>query len=175
MAKAVKIQINFIRIGVASSRFHSVLISSLYCFVYVLLLMIASCGDTNNAYGIKIDELSNYIRSLTDAKKVYVIPATGCGGCINEAMRFVKKNYKSKDLYIIITRVNDTKVVKNWLGSELLGAANLYIDKTNKIGSFGYSQIYPFTVEWDGNKISEILFLEAQNIEITNSKLNNDE
>lgn len=137
-----------------------------FCFIAALFLFVTiSVSCSSRIEGIDAVGLGRYVNKITDCKNVFVIPATGCGGCIDEAIGFAKKNIGNPNYYFIITRIHDAKIVKNWLGRDASEIKNIYFDKQNEIGKFGYFQVFPFRITWNNRKIGDIVFMEAADFE----------
>jgi hypothetical protein len=97
-----------------------------------------------NNSSIDTHSLGALLNTLTDSDSIYVIPGTGCGNCIGKALKFAKKQKNNRNLYFVITRIQDVKIVKNHLDIVDADTANIYFDKENRLSGFGYTEIYPF-------------------------------
>ncbi|WP_339693905.1 hypothetical protein [uncultured Roseivirga sp.] len=94
---------------------------------------------------------------------IIVIPGEGCGGCISSATYFVTENYESlRDVAIVFTGVQDTKLLKNQIGDEFLNKENVFIDSNNFLMKREVRSSYPYTLKMSSSRVTDFtLFEEA--------------
>jgi hypothetical protein len=109
-------------------------------------------------------------KTAEQAKKIFLIPKVGCGGCIDNAVLFVKENIKVLgDVHIIFTGIEDLKLLKLSLGSEIYTLNNIYIDKNRAFENFKEVSIYPKIIIMDEGRIKDIKTFDINNSEIVES------
>ncbi len=110
--------------------------------------------------------LEGYFRSLElKNDTIFIIPGSGCLGCILYAQELVVENIKNsdKEITFILTRVDDFKIMKRHLGiTDKSKARNIIYDKQNRLGQLGYRSIYPLIVTLCHGKIVKIEFLTPE-------------
>ncbi len=103
-------------------------------FVGLLLISFSGCGESN------LDKLNTALAngitksgydSLLDKPYLLIVPRIGCMGCISSAEMFILEAYKEhpKKLNILLSDITSYKVARVRFGSELLEAANVFVDK----------------------------------------------
>lgn len=88
-----------------------------------------------------------YFSQLVNVKngaKVFVIPGSGCSGCISDIESLAIRNQNSDSLFFIFTRLNSMKLFANRFGKSFCESGNVLIDSHNiiKAGSMEL-EIYP--------------------------------
>jgi len=117
---------------------------SIASFLCLFIILTVSCF--NNSSGINQAEkrINAYFDRKTNADSVFIIPATGCSGCINKALLFAQKHQTGHNRFYFVTNITDLKLVKNQIEIEPNSKSNFYFDKDNTLSKLGYKDIYPY-------------------------------
>lgn len=97
----------------------------------------------------KVDRQSElpYFSQLVNAKngaKVFVIPGSGCSGCISDIESMAIRNKNSDSLFFIFTRLHSLKLFANRFGKSFYESGNVLIDTHNIIKAESMElEIYP--------------------------------
>lgn len=104
-------------------------------------LLLSNCKRSGKDNGLtKFTKLQN----LRDGTQIYIIPGSGCTGCISEIEKSALDNKDSDSSFYVFTRLHSLKLFKNRFGSAFLERSNVIIDTGN---IFQYentkNEIYP--------------------------------
>jgi hypothetical protein len=128
----------------------------IYIFI-CLLLTIGSCKYGNNDSG-----LNNFLQIKNAAVNVniYIIPGSGCTGCISDVETLALQNKDSNNIYFVFTRINSLKIFKNRF-RKIYTSKNVVVDTLNE---FNYPdknmEIYPVIYKKNKNGIKFVRYLK---------------
>lgn len=102
-----------------------------YILRFSLLILIA----TNSCKRNKKEELPVFpqLEKIKNGTKIYVIPGSGCSGCISVIESLAINNQNSDSLFFIFTRLNSLKLFRNRFGISFWKSTNILIDTNNTI------------------------------------------
>lgn len=126
--------------------------------LFIWLAIVTICFNTNET-NFDQKSLNQFLSILPDRDSIFLIPGSGCGACVNEAIDFAKNNNKNENYYFVFTRIHDIKLLKIKLQNSIQDG-NFHFDKSNKVGKMGYYQIYPMLIERSENSIKSIQYLD---------------
>ncbi len=129
-------------------------------FSLSMLTNICSCKiayDKNKLSGFK------QLQNIKDGSSIYVIPGSGCTGCISDIENFALKNGNSDTVFFVFTRLNSFKLFRNRFGNSFISSKNIIIDTAN-IYTFEEKnlEIYPVVYKKRNGKILLITHLKPQ-------------
>jgi hypothetical protein len=106
----------------------------------ILSLMLSNCNKKpQNSITENFPELTN----IPIQSKIFVIPGSGCSGCINEIETVATSNVNRDSIYFIFTKIKSLKLFKSKFKG-LIDARNVIIDSANKYSYPDKSfEIYP--------------------------------
>ena len=110
--------------------------------MFSLLILIA----TNSCKTDKQKELQHLsqLENIKNGSKIFVVPGSGCSGCISEIESLAIKNQNSDSLFFIFTRLHSLKLFGNRFGKSFCESDNVIIDTNNIIQSESMElAIYP--------------------------------
>jgi hypothetical protein len=126
-------------------------------FVLFLIFLFLCCKEKTYYSEIADVVKSELGDSLKDYDRVYVIPGSGCTGCINSAENFFLENVKNRKNKFILTYNFSIKNLALKLKKENLEQENVLIDTKNIFYLEKYKErIYPIALELEKGKISRI-------------------
>jgi len=118
--------------------------------VICLLFCFATACQKRAAQGINLDGIQRG-EELRQYETCIIIPRSGCAGCISNAMGFVVANIDSLDeTLIIFTGIEDFKLLKLRVGTNVLTKKNVLVDSTEAIAN---NIIYPQLIHLTEGKI----------------------
>lgn len=124
-----------------------------FIIVCVLFLIIFSCRNSNNESSVHIDEfkdfLSIYSRTVEDYNQIIIMPNLGCRPCNQAAMNYFYANVDDDSLLMIVTKIEDLKLLKSTQFSNYLNNRNLIIDSLNLASKLKFSLFYPSYVKFE--------------------------
>jgi hypothetical protein len=110
-------------------------------FLVLTVLLLAACQKNDN-----LDSLQSFeqLKLLKDYDSIYVIPGSGCTGCISEIESLAMKSVYNQNVYFLFTKINSVKLFKNRFGIEFIKKQNVILDTSN-LFTFpsSYREIYP--------------------------------
>lgn len=109
----------------------------------LFMILTGSCVKNNSSTNQAEQKINAYFNKQTDADSVFIIPATGCSGCINKALLFAQKHQADPNRFYFVTNIDDLKLLKNQLGLKPDSKDNFCFDGNNVFSSLGYKDIYP--------------------------------
>ena len=119
--------------------------------------------------------LRNYGEKLKQKSFIIVIPQSGCPGCIDRAISFIKRNIENNTFYfVVLTNVTDKKYFTYLIGPNLVLNENFMFDESNEIGRASHITIYPKIFLLDKGKVKSIIEASPKEKNIW-KKLSNDE
>ena len=122
----------------------------------MIVLLLISCQKKDN-----LDCLQSFdqLKSLKNYDSIYVIPGSGCTGCISEIESLAMKSVDNKNVYFLFTKINSVKLFKNRFGIEFMKKQNVILDTSN-LFTFpsSYKEIYPILLS---NHKSQIFVLKS--------------
>ncbi len=113
---------------------------NVFAFLVLISMFVYACESGNSTYKTN---LRAYVESKTNVDSVFIIPASGCSGCIDKTINFSLRNQSSKNTFYIFTRINDFKLLKADLKINPEFEKNFYFDRENEFSTIGYKDIYP--------------------------------
>lgn len=113
-------------------------------FCCLFMILTGSCVKNNSGINQAQQRINSYFNKETNADSVFIIPATGCSGCINKAVLFAQKHQASRNRFYFVTNIDDLKLLKNQLGIEPNNEGNFHFDNNNVLSGLGYKDIYPY-------------------------------
>lgn len=116
------------------------IITSFWC---LCMILIGSCVKNSSSTNQAEQRINAYFNKQTNSDSVFIIPATGCSGCISKAVLFAQKHQAGRNRFYFVTNIYDFKLLKNQLRVEPNNKSNFYFDKSNALSSLGYKDIYP--------------------------------
>ena len=111
-------------------------------FLLFSLIELNSCRATTQ----QSDQLLEFkqLEKIREGSKVFIIPGSGCTGCITDIENTAIHNLNSDSLYFIFTRLTSFKLFRNRFGNTFIESKNVLLDTGN---IFQYknneSDIYP--------------------------------
>lgn len=115
-------------------------------FLIVSLGAFFSCSMKENNYAKFDSELRKIIPEDVLKKSQYciVIPKAGCGGCIDQAIKFLKFELNNfSDTRIVFTGIEDVKRLRLDIGQDVLDSENVYLDSAQSFQNIDLKSIYP--------------------------------
>lgn len=107
----------------------------------MIVLLLGSCQPKDN---LKSLELFKQLTSLKDKDNVYIIPGSGCTGCISDIETLAMNNVHNPNKYFLFTKIKSVKLFRNRFGIDFINNQNVILDTLNLFKyPKGYSEIYP--------------------------------
>lgn len=132
-------------------------------FFYLLLcFFFLQCKENESSY---FKEIKNLIENelgdgLKEYDMVYIIPGSGCTGCINSAEKYFFGNVKNERKKFIFTYNFSTKNLVLKLKKENIEQKNVLIDEKNIFYLDQHKEnIYPIAIEIVDGKVSKVSYL----------------
>lgn len=97
-------------------------------FLMSMALLLSNCKRSGTDNGLA---KFNNLKTLRSGTKIYVIPGSGCTGCISEIEKLALDNKGSDSFFYIFTRLHSLKLFRNRFGSSFLERHNVIIDTGN--------------------------------------------
>lgn len=98
---------------------------------------------------------------LAQSRYCVIIPRSGCGGCIDNAVEYLSTKKDSlKGVYVVITGIVDRKLLKLELGQEFLRQKNVYLDTARLFQELDLLSDYPQVVTLESGKVSDVKELD---------------
>jgi len=140
--------------------------------LYVLLIC-AGCKSSSTT-DARFESLNTALENtLTDSQlekstHCIIIPKSGCGGCIDEAILFLKPRIDSlKNVEIVFSGIADRKLLKLVVGEAFLQKANVHIDSLNHFQDLKLLSVYPQLVTLTDGKATSLKELDSHSAELT--------
>jgi hypothetical protein len=119
-----------------------------------------ACQDV---YNVEIETLEKKIHQtfkniIENKSYLIIIPQSGCPGCIDRALKFVKDDISENPIFLVVlTNVSDKKYFYFLAGAKLLDNKNVQFDQNNEIGELSHTTIYPKIIFLKKGKIKSIV------------------
>jgi hypothetical protein len=130
-----------------------------------LLLLFSYCKNPDNGRFVELDKgfrITLPPDALENSRLCIIIPRSGCGGCIDNAVQYLKTKMDSlKDVNIVITGISDKKLLKLELGSDFLSRKNVYLDTNRAFQGVKIISSYPQIVSMKDGRATEIHELDV--------------
>lgn len=99
---------------------------------YILLVLIFSCTSNNQKDKILNDVIFNLSKNeklIKQIDAIFLIPMSGCSGCIHNAVHFMRHQIDDYDnLLFIMTNIQSKKMFKVEMGDSIMSYSNFYTD-----------------------------------------------
>ena len=95
---------------------------------------------------------------------LFIVPGSGCHGCITGAEYFVKENSsKYPNVLFVFTSVKSIKILKLKLGKEILHYGNILFDINNNFFNYNSKRnIYPAIVHLKNGDVRMVNYLSPE-------------
>ncbi|MCC7378431.1 MAG: hypothetical protein IT255_03630 [Chitinophagaceae bacterium] len=118
---------------------------------------ISSCTQNKSNPSIGLFE---QLRNIKPGSLVFVIPGSGCAGCISNIEELALENVNCDSMFFLFTKLQSLKIFKLKF-KKLYGAKNIIVDSLN---NFVYenelNEIYPVKYQEKNNKIELVEYLK---------------
>jgi hypothetical protein len=120
-------------------------------FSLSVLTKICSCKNIENK-----GELTAFkqLYNIKEGSIVYIIPGSGCTGCISDIEKIAMNNTNSDSVFFVFTRLNSLKLFRNRFGKSFIESKNIILDTSN---FFHYKnetlEIYPVMYKKTNGKL----------------------
>ncbi len=117
-----------------------------FILIYSLLIvwLLGSCKPKENLESLKVFK---QLSALNDKDLVYIIPGSGCTGCISDIETLAMNNLNAPTKYFVFTKIKSVKLFRNRFGVEFINHKNVILDTTNLFKyPKNYNDIYPLLV-----------------------------
>lgn len=127
------------------------------------MLIVTSCDNTSNLIILEksisvLDKENN-----TDRIVYFIIPNSGCTGCINVAEKFLIDNVdKEQKIKYILTNYTSKKDLSIRFKINLDTRANIILDQSNVLYANGIRTIYPIVAYFDGSYVQKIEIIKPE-------------
>ncbi len=127
-------------------------------FLLFAVMVMNSCKTT-----IEKNELTEFtqLKNIKNGTKVFIIPGSGCTGCISDVENYAINNKNSDTLYFIFTRLKSVKLFRNRFGNSFVESKNIILDTGN---TYQYKDnkmdIYPVMYKMENEKIILVNYLK---------------
>lgn len=126
-------------------------------YFFISLLIVFSCCKYNS---IEFANMPEFLKRIPDKTKIYVIPGSGCTGCISNIEEMALNNGENQNNYFVFTRIKSIKHFKIKF-ERIFNNTNVIIDSLNKFHFFDESKsIYPAKYYYSSNEIKFIKYYE---------------
>lgn len=126
------------------------------CSFISLLIIFSSCKHNSTEF----TNMPEFKKSIPDKANIYIIPGSGCTGCISNVEEMVLNNKDTTNNYFVFTRIKSIKHFKLKFGS-VFNNKNIIIDSLNKFQFLEESKsIYPAKYIYSNNKFKLINYYE---------------
>jgi len=128
-----------------------------FCFI---LLFLACNSKENNQFN-SISEISKKYQIPENTKYYLFIPLSGCGSCIDPAIKFVNENFNLKNIAIIAVTYSIKEFKMRFPAYQ--NNRNLICDTAQLSLQYNLLQTAPELYEIENNTIRNHYILDAQN------------
>ncbi len=114
-----------------------------FILTYLLLIVqfLGSCKPKDNLESI---EQFKQLAALKDKDNIYIIPGSGCTGCISDIETLALNNVNKPNKYFLFTKIKSVKLFRNRFGVDFINHKNVILDTANLFKyPNNYSDIYP--------------------------------
>ncbi len=116
---------------------------NIYILTYLplIVLLLGSCKPNDNLESIHVFK---QLAVLEDKDDVYIIPGSGCTGCISDIETLAINNVNKPNKYFLFTKIKSVKLFRNRFGVDFINHKNVILDTANLFKyPNNYSDIYP--------------------------------
>lgn len=120
------------------------------------------------------DNLTQYLNDINLSNELpensiqIIIPTSGCMGCINPAIKFLKEHVGDEAFQFTVTEIIDKKQLKNWLGKDIFSSKMLKLDYENIWRRHKLNSVYPLVIVIKNKKVSSFYYVNPLKKEIWN-------
>ncbi|MEQ1554643.1 MAG: hypothetical protein ABL929_10715, partial [Ferruginibacter sp.] len=93
-----------------------------------IVLLLGSCKRKDNLECIK---KFKQLDSLKNKDNLYIIPGSGCTGCISDIETLALNNVTNPNKYFLFTKIKSVKLFKNRFGIDFIKHKNVILDTAN--------------------------------------------
>jgi hypothetical protein len=105
------------------------------------VLLLGSCKPKDNLESLKFFK---QLDALKNKDNVYIIPGSGCTGCISDIETLAISKVKDSNKYFLFTKIKSVKLFRNRFGTDFINHKNVILDTTNLFEyPNNYNDIYP--------------------------------
>ena len=97
-------------------------------YLLSIVLLLGSCESKDSLGSL---DLFKQLTSLKENDYVYIIPGSGCTGCISEIETYAMNNVKTSNNYFLFTKIKSVKLFKNRFGIDFINHKNVILDTAN--------------------------------------------
>lgn len=133
-----------------------------------LLVLLYSCGpqplkDVNKDVQSAM-EITGF-DNLLEKNYLFIVPRTGCMGCISSAESFMLETFDShqSQLNILLTDINSYKTAKVRFGEAFMSAENVFIDKQGQFTHGSLNTLYPMILSLEQGKVVAMELVSPEN------------
>jgi hypothetical protein len=99
---------------------------------------------------------------LAQARYCVIVPRSGCGGCIDNAIQYLNTKMDSlKGVYVVVTGIVDRKLLRLELGEAFLERKNVYLDTARLFQELELLSSYPQVVTLALGKATDVKELDV--------------
>lgn len=103
-------------------------------FTLIFITIAVSLISCRNSAEIPVGFNSfKQLANIQNGTRIYVIPGSGCTGCISNVEQMALNSQQSKKDYFIFTRLKSMKLFRNRFGAAFMNSSNIVLDTTNLI------------------------------------------
>jgi hypothetical protein len=110
-------------------------------YLLLIVLLLGSCKSNDNLESLKVFKQLALSRNKDN---IYVIPGSGCTGCISDIETLAINNVSDSNKYFLFTKIKSVKLFRNRFGIDFINHKNVILDTADL---FKYpnnnSDIYP--------------------------------
>lgn len=140
--------------------------SIIFC---ILISSLCACKADNDIIQIQ-QELKLAIEQsgfsgLTSKQVLFILPRTGCTGCINSAESFFMNdmdNYHD-NINVLLTDINSLKTARIKFGSQLLDSESVFLDKKEVFDSKIIKSLYPIIIYLKNGEVVSYEYVSPHN------------
>jgi len=129
-----------------------------------IVFLITGCHKKNAKFSYVDKDLSAVLTQdeINSAHFCIIVPRTGCGGCIDNATRYIKDNLiRLPHTEVIFTGIVDKKLLRLEVGDEFLKQKNVHLDTANVFKDLEVQSIYPQIVKLQNGNSVELKELDV--------------
>jgi hypothetical protein len=107
----------------------------------LIALLLGSCKPKDNLESLAVFK---QLTALKDKDNIYIIPGSGCTGCISDIETLAINTVNNPNKYFLFTKIKSVKLFRNRFGSDFINHKNVILDTANLFKyPNNYSDIYP--------------------------------
>lgn len=124
-----------------------------------MLLIVAALSCQNNEDKFQLSSFEK-LKDVKDDCLIYVLPGSGCNGCISNIENLALENVNSSNKYFVFTRLISLKIFKTRFKT-LYNADNVIIDTLNQFVYLNKkNEIYPVMFRKKNQKYKFVKFIK---------------